>query len=528
VTAETGFPLSRAPGPDPPGPGRTPDWLALRARALPSHPALVAGSLRWSFGELDGRATRTARQLTDLGVGSGTPVAVLLRNGAPFVVLTHALARVGAVMAPLNVRLAEPELARQLEALGAPVLVCDHALAPLAEAAARELPDVRLVFVDALAAGPGAGAGSGTADAASEPRSGASDRLALSAVQGIIHTSATTGRPKGVQLTFGNHWWSAIASALNLGHQRNDRWLASLPLYHVGGFAILWRSVICGIPMVIHEAFDPEAMNRGIDEAEVTLVSVVPTMLQRLLDARGSRPFPGTLRCVLLGGAPAPRALIETCLRLRVPVAPTYGLTETASQVATLAPEEVRRKPGSVGKALFPSELRIDREGIQAPPGEVGEILVRGPTVMRGYARRPGETARALRDGWLYTGDLGYLDGDGYLYVVERRDDLIISGGENVYPAEVEMVLKEHPAIEDAGVIGLPDATWGQVVAAAVKLRTGSDTNEDEVRAFCDRRLAGYKVPARVWFVDALPRSAAGKLSRQSLRQWGPAFPRTR
>jgi O-succinylbenzoic acid--CoA ligase len=422
-------------------------------------------------------------------------------------------------MVPMNVRLTKRELAWRLADSRARALICDQASAPLAAEATRELPDLLPIGIDAPE--PICGTARRSRSLADTPEATVSLRglVHLATVQGIIYTSATSGQPKGVLLTYGNHWWNAIGSALHLGLHRDDRWLALLPFYHVGGLALVWRSVIYGIPMVIHETFDPEAVNRDIDSGGVTLVSMVSTMLQRLLDARGSRPFPPTLRCILLGGGPAWPALLETCLRRGVPVAPTYGLTETASQVATQAPGEVARKPGSVGRPLFPAEVRIERDGRQAEAGEVGEILVRGPTIMPGYADRPGETSRALRAGWLHTGDLGYLDDEGDLYVVDRRDDLIISGGENVYPAEVEAVLREHPALEDSGVIGLPDPEWGQVVGAAVKLRPGSCASEDEVKAFCAGRLARYKIPARVWFVDALPRSPAGKLIRRSIRE---------
>jgi O-succinylbenzoic acid--CoA ligase len=498
----------------------TPEWLSLRARVFSAQPAVVAGDQRWSFHELDGRACRTARQLATLGVTADTRVALLLRNGAPFVVFTHALAKLGAVMVPLNVRLATPEVARQLADARATLLISDPALSPLATAAARMVPDLRCVVLEGPAGDPGTVERNQALATVAETEVGLQAHLPHLAVQGIIYTSATSGRPKGVLLTHGNHWWSAIAAALNLGHHRTDRWLACLPFYHVGGLAILWRSVIFGTPLVIHEVFDPGAVNRDIDRGDVTLVSVVSTMLQRLLDERGPRPFPSSLRCILLGGGPAPRALLETCVRRGVPVAPTYGLTETASQVATLPPEEGPRRLGSVGKALLPTELRIaGDDGRRASDGAIGEILVRGPTVMRGYDGNPDATARVLRDGWLHTGDLGYLDRDGYLYVVDRREDLIISGGENVYPAEVEMILCAHPAIEDAGVIGLPDPVWGQTVAAAVKVRSGLSTSEDAVRAFCAERLAAYKVPKRVWFVDALPRSPAGKLLRRSMRE---------
>ena len=228
-----------------------------------------------------------------------------------------------------------------------------------------------------------------------------------------------------------------------------------------------------------------------------------------MLDARGERPYPPWLRCVLLGGGPAPRPLLERCAARGVPVVQTYGLTETASQVATLAPEDALPKLGSAGKPLFPTELRVD-----APPGEIGEILVRGPTVSPGYVNRP---ERGAADDWLRTGDLGRLDAEGYLYVVDRRDELIISGGENVYPAEVEAALLAHPAVAEAGVTGLADSTWGQVVYAAVVLRPGAGATAEQLRAHCRARLAAYKVPTRLELVATLPRNAAGKLLRRRL-----------
>jgi O-succinylbenzoic acid--CoA ligase len=328
-------------------------------------------------------------------------------------------------------------------------------------------------------------------------------------------------------LTYGNHWWSAVGSVLNLGLRDDDRWLAVLPLFHVGGLAILLRCVIYGIAAVVHETFDPAAVNRAVDEEGITIVSVVSAMLQRMLDERGERPYPPTLRCVLLGGGPAPRPLLEACARRGVPVVQTYGLTEAASQVATLAPADALRKLGSAGKPLFPTEVLVRRDGASAGPYEVGEILVRGPTVTPGYVNRPEDTAAAIRDGWLHTGDLGYLDHEGYLYLVDRRDDLIVSGGENVYPAEVEAALLAHPSVEEAGVVGIPDERWGQVPAAVVKPRAGARLDEEEVKAFCAERLARYKVPKRVWFVEALPRNAAGKLLRHVLRGWADEWRRS-
>ncbi|MDQ2807743.1 MAG: o-succinylbenzoate--CoA ligase, partial [Chloroflexota bacterium] len=340
----------------------------------------------------------------------------------------------------------------------------------------------------------------------------------LDALQAILYTSGTTGQPKGAMLTYGNAWWSAVGSALNLGTHRDDRWLVCLPLFHVGGLSILWRSVIYGVPAIIHDGFDAVAVNAAIDAEGVTVVSLVSVMLARMLDARGGRPYPATLRAVLVGGGPVPQPLLERCAALGVPVVQTYGLTETASQAATLAPADALRKLGSAGKPLLPTQIRIAGPDGDAAAGIVGEILVQGPTVTPGYWGRPDATDRALRDGWLHTGDLGYRDSEGYLYVVDRRDDLIISGGENVYPAEVEAVLGAHPAVREAGVVGAPDTRWGQVAHAAVVLRSGQAATADELRAWCRSQLAGYKVPAVILFMDELPRNAAGKLLRRALR----------
>ncbi len=491
-----------------------PEWLGRQAAACPGRLALGAGPVQWSFQDLDRHARQAARQLAGLGVSDGSRVALLLRTGASFVVLTHALLRLGAVMIPLNVRLAAPEIAWQLADSNAEVLVSDARTAQLAAGAARDRRGLRSVTVEdppaLLATTPGAGVA-------------LREAIDLSAIQGIVYTSATAGRPKGVQLTYGNHWWSAVGSALRLGLRDDDRWLAPLSLYHVGGLATVWRSVIYGIPLLVHDAFDPGAVNDAIDSGGATIISVVNTMLERMLDARGPKRYPPTLRCVLLGGGPAPSGLMAACAARGVPVAPTYGLTEAASQVATLLPGDVPLRPGSSGQALLPTEVAIDHNGRTAAVGEVGEIIVRGPTVMLGYAGRPDETAEVLRDGWLRTGDLGYLDREGYLYVVDRRDDLIVTGGENVYPAEVEAVLRQHPAIADAGVVGVPDRTWGLAVTAFVVARPAGGPEDGELKAFCQDRLARYKVPRRVWFVDRLPRSDAGKLLRRQIREWARA-----
>jgi len=290
-----------------------------------------------------------------------------------------------------------------------------------------------------------------------------------------------------------------------------DRWLVCMPLFHVGGLSILLRSALCGSAAILHERFDPDAVNRALDEQGVTLVSWVPTMLERVLEARGQRPAPRSLRCALLGGGPASRGLIERARSQGFPIAATYGLTEASSQVATQHPTSAVAAGASGLRAIFGVELdTIDEDG-KSVRGRPGEILVRGPTVMEGYWSRPLDTERALRGGWLHTGDLGILD-------LERRGDLIISGGENIYPSEIEQVLLEHPAVREAAVAGRADAEYGQRPIAWLVAAPGTGLDLAELRGFCAERLARYKIPVDFKRVDALPRNAAGKLLRERIR----------
>jgi O-succinylbenzoic acid--CoA ligase len=483
-----------------------PDWLARRAATHPSRPAIIAGDHTWSFAELHARASALAAHLAGLGARPGDRVALLARNSAVFAAVVHAAPRAGLVLVPLNTRLAPAELAWQLADCGASLLLYDEGFGEIVGRIAEEWRGGGVVEV---------------ASSAPPLLHCSTPPLDLDAPHTIIYTSGTTGRPKGAVLTAGNHWWSATASALNLGLRDDDRWLAVLPLFHVGGLSILLRGAIYGIPVVVHERFDAAAALEAIERDGVTVASVVAVMLQRLLEAAGERPLPAHFRCALLGGGPAPLPLLEACAARGVPVVQTYGMTETASQAVTLAPADALRKLGSAGQPLLPLELRVDADGREAAPGEVGEIYVRGPMVAAGYYGRPDATAAAIRDGWLHTGDAGYLDAEGYLYVVDRRSDLIISGGENVYPAEVEAALLAHPAVLEAGVVGAPDPQWGQVPVAHVVARPGYVAGEAlaaELVAFCRGRLAAYKAPRRVSFAEALPRTASGKLRRVELR----------
>jgi O-succinylbenzoic acid--CoA ligase len=282
--------------------------------------------------------------------------------------------------------------------------------------------------------------------------------------------------------------------------------------------AIVLRSCLYGTAVVLHDGFSPERIARDLPEQRVTLLSLVPTMLHRLIPV--AKPQLGNPRAVLLGGGAASPQLVRRALEAGWPICTTYGMSETASQVATATPEAVRAKPGSVGKALlFTGVTILDEQGERLPPGEIGEICVSGPTVMQGYYRGLEQEQAALSQGRWRTGDMGYLDEQGDLWVVQRRVDLIVSGGENVYPSEVENLLVQHPAIKEACVVGVQEATWGQVVAAALLLEDGADVSEEEITSFCREHLAGYKIPRRVAFFESLPRTASGKVKRDQVRR---------
>ncbi|MCC6387753.1 MAG: o-succinylbenzoate--CoA ligase [Dehalococcoidia bacterium] len=478
-----------------------PDWLQHRAHALPGATAAVlADGTVLTYAELDARVAGLAAVLETRGIAAGHHVALLALNSLEFVEAVHAVTRLDAVLVPLNARLTPAELAYQLENCRARLLLTHAPTAALAREAAAST-ETPIFELGGETTGPG-GTQPGRSVRTHDP----------AAPHSIIYTSGTTGRPKGAILTYENFAASAAASAYNMGVLPGDRWLACMPLFHVGGLSIVLRSAIYGTAVVIHPAFDEHAVNRALRDEGVSLLSVVPTMLQRMLDA-GALPYPPSVRGVLVGGGPVTRDLLARALERGLPVLQTYGLSEAASQVTTLSPGDALTHTGSAGKPLLCTRLRID-----APAGEPGEILVSGVTVTAGYLGNPEATARALRDGWLHTGDIGRLDPEGFLYVLDRRDDLIVTGGENVYPAEVEGHLLQHPAVEAAAVVGIPDARWGQAVAAALVLRTPSEDPAATFDAYLRERIAPYKLPRRYLVTGSLPATASGKIQRHIVR----------
>ena len=478
------------------------DWLSARSKASPEKTFLHIDQETLSFDEVNrlvSAACHLIQQRAD--IKHGDKVAILLPNGLSFILTTLALMRLRAVSVPLNTRLIPTELAWQVKNANCRLLICN----------ADTRSQTKDIAVDALDLPP-----IQASDALHDSiESGALD---LAEDFAIIHTSGTSGKPKAAVLTYGNFYHSASASASRLGVLPNDRWLCVLPLYHVGGLSVILRSLLYGTAVELMP-FAIDKVNLALSERAISLVSLVPTMLQWLLDARQQEWNP-QLRLILLGGEAPSTALIARCMAESIPIAASYGLTEAASQVATALPDSLRQKPGSIGRPLLFTEVRaVDEQGSDTPPNSPGEVLVKGPTVMRGYYSAPDATRKALRDGWLHTGDIGYLDADGDLFILQRRADLIVSGGENVYPAEVEAVLRQHPDVAEAVALGLPDAEWGQCVAAVIECRDGQSPSADAISQIARAHLAGYKIPRRIAFVEALPRTSSGKIQRREARK---------
>ena len=469
-------------------------WARLAGQRL----ALQCGQRRWTYEQLDEELTRWAAVLLRHGAAPGSRVALLSANRPELVFLLHALGRLRTTVVPLNARLTRTELQPLVEQVSPAVVVAEGRWrgevgeALTVESIAEEASRCR--HGDPQIPHP------------EEPDS----PLA------ILFTSGTTGMPKGAVLTQENFRASAKASAANLGGDADQRWLACLPLYHVGGLAMLLRASYYGAGLVLHSRFDADAVIASLEDDGITHLSLVENALAQVVGARGEKRFATALRAVLVGGGPVSASLLHCARAVSMPVLQTYGLTEATSQVAT---ERLSAADGrTAGPPLPGVELRIvDGEGALLPPGEVGEIEVRGPTVMSGYWADAVATAQIFRSGWLRTHDLGTVDGDGRLIVFARRSDLIVSGGENVYPAEVERALATHAAIAEVAVVPWGDARWGQVPIAALVLRAKIDVAA-ELPKWCRARLAPFKVPRQWLTFHALPRNATGKVDRLAVR----------
>ncbi|MCM0599828.1 o-succinylbenzoate--CoA ligase [Periweissella fabalis] len=474
------------------------NWLTKQVSLNPERIALTVAEQSWTFKELQTAVIKIAGQLTTLAVTTNQRIAILAKNTAASYLTIMAVQQLGIQPVLLNFRLAKDELQRQLQDSHVEALLIDDELAvKLSEWA--DLP-VKIYLL-------------------SEVRSTLSTPVKVitdfseSAVASIMYTSGTTGNPHGVLQTFKNHFYSAMGSALNLGLAEDDRWLCAVPLFHISGLSIMMRSLIYGMGVDLVGHFDDIAVTKRLTMEPITIMSVVPTMLKRLLPLVPMTGYNKKFRCFLLGGGPIDPTTLAQCEQQNIAVIQSYGMTETSSQIVALNFADARLKIGSVGKPLFPVQIRL----ANSEQG-VGEIELQAPNLTVGYLNQASEFARKITpDGWYQTGDLGFIDEDGFLFIKGRRDDMFISGGENIFPDEVEHAYSQYPGMYEIAVVGKSDNDWGMIPVAFII--SEGELNIKDLYEFGRQHLAHYKVPVEFIKVDALPKTASGKVQRHKLRE---------
>ncbi|GHE61002.1 fatty-acid--CoA ligase [Camelimonas fluminis] len=489
--------------------------------------ATIFGDRQRTWAEIGDRVQRFAGALHGLGVKHDDRVAVMSQNNDKYFEIYLAVAWAGAVVVPLNVRWSQAENEDALRDCRASLLLADDAFAVMAQSLSAAIGNLPLVYMGEQSAPEGFAdyeqliANATPVDDAM--RQGAD-------LAGIFYTGGTTGRSKGVMLSHHNLMLNAVNSlSANLMGQ-GSRYIHVAPMFHLGNGGVMYANMLLGGSNVMLPVFTPGAVAAAIDRHRVTHMMLVPTMIQMLVDSPDIDGYDlSSLEQIIYGASPISEALLDRAMQ-RLPgvrFVQAYGMTELSPMATLLRPEDhlgenrAKGRHRSAGRTVATCELRIvDENNNPLPRGEVGEIIVRGDTVMMGYWERPVETAAAIVDGWMHTGDGGYMDADGYVYVVDRIKDMIISGGENVYSVEVENVLAQHPAVAQCAVIGIPSERWGEQVHAVVVLRPGAEASPEDLMAFCRDRIAGYKCPRSVDLsAEPLPLSGAGKILKRTLRQ---------
>ena len=497
------------------------EWSTRWAERYPHEPCIKCGDFSFTKGEFNIRVNRLAHALQEGGVKKGDRVAVLLANTHIYLEILQGLCKIGASMVPLNFRLAAPELEFILNDSEPVLLMYSPEFLPLVEEIRGKVPSLKQ-FICELEGG-----------AASDPNyepwaAGQSEdeptpdaEVTFDDPEFIMYTSGTTGRPKGAVVTQGNIQWNCINSVPIYSFNQTDTQIVCAPMFHVGGLGVsAIPSLYVGSKMVIQRFFDPSGIFRLIEEEKVTAMFGIPVMFLFMTQVpEFENADLSSIRLFLAGGSPCPRPLIETYQQRGVTFSQGYGMTETAPAITVLRAEDALRKLGSCGKPVFHLDVKVvNMEGETLPTGEPGEVIVRGPNVIKEYWRRPKESAESIVDGWLHTGDMGYYDEEGYLYLIDRKKDMYISGGENVYPAEVEDAIMGFHPVADVGVIGIADEKWGEVGMAIVVPKPGEEITEEGVIEFCKGKLAKFKVPKKVLFTEELPRTATGKILKKVLK----------
>ncbi|MEM7018510.1 MAG: long-chain fatty acid--CoA ligase [Pseudomonadota bacterium] len=502
--------------------------LAKRAFITPNLEALVdvATERRFTYAELNQRCNRTANFLLEIGVQKGDRVGMLMMNSAEFIETYFALAKIGAVIVPLNWRLVPDELSFILKDSGTKFLIySDDFNASAAELQERGAegspiqagvhvgsPDNRLDFAQDYAA-----LQSAALDEEPEARAEDDDLLY------IMYTSGTTGLPKGVVHTHKTSFWGLLTMNATADLRLKDRYLLVLPLFHVGALTPGTGCVYGGVTMIILRAFDPTLAWELFEKEKITTALAVPAMLNFMLQVPDFKKYDySQLRWIMSGASPVPESLIETYADVGIEIHQVYGLTESCGPACLISPEDALTKIGSTGKAFMHTEIRVvDPDGNDVPEGVPGEVIVRGEHIMKEYWNRPDATADTIKDGWLYSGDVAVWDNEGFVYIQDRIKDMIISGGENVYPAEIENVILAHPKVKEVAVIGQESKKWGESPLAVVVTSDDSLT-EDEVLAHCSGKLARFKMPRAAVFIEEIPRNPTGKVLKRLLRDQFP------
>lgn len=493
-------------------------WMATRRLKTPDTAALVFDEEVITYRRLADAADRVSALLRQRGIRKGDAVAYLGENSPQFIQVMFGAMQLGAVFVPVNTRLAAPEIAHVLTDSGTRALIHDP------EFADRVAPAVEAGGIaHRIETGDGTPERPGLARLISNTRTGHADAdVTLDDAAAIIYTSGTTGKAKGAVLTHGNLTWVALNCVVDYDVVSTDIALMISPLFHVASLGMGALPVILkGATMVLEKGFEPARALAQVERHRVTMLSGVPTTYQLMADHPDwARTDLSSLRTLTCGGSAVPTRILNAYEERGLSFTQGYGMTETSPGATSLPPAMTRAKQGSVGLPHFFTDVRIaDESGAMVPRGTVGEIEISGPNVFIGYHGNPDATAAAFTaDGWFRSGDLGYLDPDGYLYVADRLKDMIISGGENIYPAEVENVISDIEGITGVAVIGIPDDRWGEVPWAVVTVREGAAVDTDAVRAHLDGKLARYKLPKRVVVVDQLPRTASGKVRKADLR----------
>lgn len=496
--------------------------LARWARKMPNTEAMLFKEKRLTYGEFNERVNRLANSFLDMGIQKGEKIAVLSMNCIEVVECYLAAFKIGVVVAPINFRLAGPEIVYQVNHSDTKIFFYDRMFQGTLDTITDQLANVQhyvcwgesgsdnVIEYESLA----------TKGSSEEPNIFVDDDDPAF----ILYTSGTTGKPKGAVVTQKNVMMEIINFTLEAELKRSDRAVFAGPLFHVAGILQFLIILFLGGFSVIMDIFEPEEMLKIIDAEKITAAQLLPVMLISMLEVPNLSDYDtSTLRVALSGAAVLPVEVLEKTLKAipsLIGVYNIFGMTETTAAVVMLHPEDALQKKGSVGQRMINSEARIvDDDDKDVPVGEVGEIIYKGPTVLKEYYKNPEGTAEAMKGGWFHSGDLVREDEEGFIYVVDRKKDMIISGAENIYPAEVEEVLFTHPKILEAAVIGVPDPKWGENVKAFVVTKEGENLTQEEVIDHCKRYLASYKKPKTVEFLDELPRNAAGKVLKTELRK---------